>query len=151
MDKYCQNNLEDTVRENDGNEQDGLTKGILDILLDKDNRDPIVLTDGEGRRISFEQIAIIPYERANDWNLYVLLKPIDKIDGIQDDEAVVFKIIEDESGNPVLIVETDEKVAVEVFSEYYKLFDEVRSRRGMDDEIACFVRQLNKKHKGDKK
>ena len=149
MDKYCQNNLEDTVRENDGNEQDGLTKGILDILLDKDNRDPIVLTDGEGRRISFEQIAIIPYERANDWNLNVLLKPIDKIDGIQDDEAVVF-FVDEVDGNHVLKVEKDESIAIDVFNEYYKLLDEVGKKHKVNDAITNLIKQLSKKRKGDK-
>ena len=149
MDKYCQNNLEDTVRENDGNEQDGLTKGILDILLDKDNRDPIVLTDGEGRRISFEQIAIIPYERANDWNLNVLLKPIDKIDGIQDDEAVVF-FVDEVDGNHVLKVEKDESIAIDVFNEYYKLLDVVGKKHKVNDAITNLIKQLSKKRKGDK-
>ena len=93
---------------------------ILDILLDEDNKDPIVLIDNNGRRLSFEQIAVIPY---ND-KIYCVLKPIDKIDNIEDDEAIVFYVEEEEGKEPVLMVETDEKTAISVFDEYYNLLDE---------------------------
>ena len=45
---------------------------ILDVLLDENNKEPIVLVDGEGKKLSFEQIAVIPY---ND-KVYCVLKPI---------------------------------------------------------------------------
>ena len=48
---------------------------IYDILLDEGNREPIVLTDDNGRKTAFEQIAVIPYNE----KLYCILWPIDKI------------------------------------------------------------------------
>lgn len=93
---------------------------IIDILLDEDNKDPIVLVDGNGRKLSFEQIAVIPH---ND-KIYAVLKPIDKIENVQDDEAIVFFVEEEDGKEPVLRVETDEKVAIDVFEEYYNLLDE---------------------------
>ena len=101
-------------------EQEMEREDILDILLDEDNKDPIVLIDNNGRRLSFEQIAVIPY---ND-KIYCVLKPIDKIDNIEDDEAIVFYVEEEEGKEPVLMVETDEKTAISVFDEYYNLLDE---------------------------
>ena len=92
---------------------------ILDVLLDENNKEPIVLVDGEGKRLSFEQIAVIPY---ND-KVYCVLKPIDQIDNVADDEAIVFYVDEREGEEPVLLVETDEKIAMDVFDEYYNLLD----------------------------
>ena len=94
-------------------------KDIYEILLDEDNRDPIVLVDGNGRKTAFEQIAVIPYNE----KLYCILKPIDKMENVADDEAVVFFV--DEKGDEnVLEVETDELTALEVFEQYYNLLDE---------------------------
>ncbi len=93
---------------------------IVDVLLDENNKEPIVLVDGNGKKITFEQIAVIPF---ND-KLYCVLKPVDKIDGVADDEAIVFYVQEEEGKAPVLMVETDEKVAMDVFDEYYNLLDE---------------------------
>ena len=93
---------------------------ILDVLLDEDNKDPIVLMDEKGKQLSFEQIAVIPY---ND-NIYAVLKPIDKIENVADDEAIVFFVQERDGMPPVLMVETDESVAMSVFDEYYNLLDE---------------------------
>ena len=56
--------------------------------------------------------------------LYAILKPISKLPGIADDEAIVFAVEEDENGNGGLKVETDEPTAMKVFDEYYKLLDE---------------------------
>lgn len=92
---------------------------IIDVLMDEDNKDPIVLMDGTGKRLSFEQIAVIPYNE----KLYCVLKPIDKIENVNDDEAIVFYVDEQEGREPVLMVETDEKIAMDVFDEYYNLLD----------------------------
>lgn len=101
-------------------EQEEQQPDIIDILLDEDNKDPIVLVDGQGKKLSFEQIAVIPCNN----KIYCVLKPIDKIENVQDDEAIVFFVDEQEGKEPVLMVETDEKVAMDVFDEYYNLLDE---------------------------
>ncbi len=93
---------------------------IVDVLLDENNKEPIVLIDGNGRKIAFDQIAVIPYKD----KLYCVLKPIDEIENVADDEAIVFFVHEEEGKEPVLMVETNEKVAMEVFDEYYNLLDE---------------------------
>ncbi|MBE7074520.1 MAG: DUF1292 domain-containing protein [Clostridiales bacterium] len=93
---------------------------ILDILLDEDNEDPITLYDENSKAIKFDQVAIIPM----DDKLYAILKPIDEIKGVADDEAIVFAINENDNGETTLIVETDEPTAMRVFDEYYRLLDE---------------------------
>ncbi len=93
--------------------------GLLDILLDEDNEDPITLYDDNDKAIRFDQVAIIPL---ND-KLYAILKPIDELEGVADDEAIVFYVNEQANGDATLEVETDEPTAILVFDEYYKLLD----------------------------
>lgn len=92
---------------------------LLDILLDEDNEEPITLYDENSKAIKFDQVAIIPL----DDRLFAILKPIDAIPGVADDEAIVFSINENDNGETTLIVETDESLAMRVFDEYYKLLD----------------------------
>ena len=93
---------------------------LLDILLDEDNEDPIKLYDENGKEYKFDQVALIPL----DERLYAILKPIDKIKGVADDEAIVFAVNEKEGEETTLIVETDESVATRVFDEYYRILDQ---------------------------
>lgn len=94
-------------------------KDILDILLDEENKDPIILVDANGNKLIFAQIAIIPLFN----KLYCILKPLDKIEHIADDEAIVFYV--DETLNPpCLKIETNKKKAVKVFLEYYDMLEE---------------------------
>ncbi|MGN0806464.1 MAG: DUF1292 domain-containing protein, partial [Candidatus Coproplasma sp.] len=97
---------------------------IIDILLNEENKDPIILSDNSGRKIAFEQIAVIPY----DEKLYCVLKPIDHIENVSDDEAIVFYVEERDGEEPVLMVETDELKALDVFEEYYSLLDEEQAK-----------------------
>ncbi len=92
---------------------------ILDILLDEDNEDPITLYDENDKAIKFDQVAIIPLKE----KLYAILKPIDEMEGVADDEAIVFVVNDDENGDATLEIETDEPTAIMVFDEYYKLLD----------------------------
>lgn len=95
-------------------------QNILDILLDEDNEDPITLYDKDDNAVKFDQVAIIPIEE----KLYAILKPIDKLEGVADDEAIVFYIDETNEDDVSLVVEENEDIAVKVFDEYYKLLDE---------------------------
>ncbi|MDE6551002.1 MAG: hypothetical protein K2M44_05855, partial [Clostridia bacterium] len=123
---YIDQDISDTLEDKNN---DGVVN-ILDILMDEENTQPIVLFDAVNKRkISFEQIAVIPYEEKT----YCILKPIDKIDNVADNEAAVFYVQEDGEGNalPVLKVEMDVNIARDVFLEYNKmLFDYFRNSIG---------------------
>ncbi len=99
---------------------------LLDILFDSDNTAPLIFKDEDGKELSFEQVAVIPYTSPEDDEsaVYAILKPLDYIEGIQDDEAIVFKVIQDELGDSALKIEEDEDIAREVFSQYIQLLDE---------------------------
>lgn len=92
---------------------------IVDILLDEDNEEPITLYDENDKAIKFDQVAIIPH----DEKLYAILKPIDEMEGVNDDEAIVFVVRQDNEGNSYLEIESDEPTAIKVFDEYYTLLD----------------------------
>lgn len=102
------------------------SEDLLDILLDKDNKKPIVLRDKNGREMCFEQVAVVPYNNA----LYCILKPLDAIEGIRDDEAIVFICDTDENGNTVVKIVLDEEVAIAVFEQYYVLLVEANMPDG---------------------
>ena len=53
---------------------------------------------------------------------------MDKIDGIADDEAIVFLVDEDADGNTILRVEENEEVAIAVFDKYYDLLEEATKK-----------------------
>jgi hypothetical protein len=94
---------------------------LLDVLLDENNTAPIYMYDSKGNQLQFEQVAVIPY---GEDDLYCILKPITKIPGVKDDEAIVFLVDEDENGEAILKVEGREEIAISVFDQYYNLVEE---------------------------
>lgn len=99
---------------------------LLDVLLDQDNKEPIVLMDETGKQLTFEQVAVIPYQVRKQDRLYCVLKPLDQIEGIADDEAIVFLVDTDDEGNSIIRIEEDEEVAIAVFDKYYDLLEEAQ-------------------------
>lgn len=93
---------------------------LLDILLDESNDEPISLFDEDDNEVKFEQVAVIPENE----KIYAILKPIDEMEGVADDEAIVFVADYDEDGRTVLTLEKDEPTAIKVFDKYYQLLDE---------------------------
>ena len=89
-------------------------KSLVDILLDDNNCENIKLTSDDGVETLFEQVAIIPIED----NVYALLHPLDKIDGVEEDQALVFLIDEE---NDKIVLEQNDDIVDEVFEEYYEL------------------------------
>lgn len=93
---------------------------IIDQLLDPNNDENIVLYDEDNNPVEFEQIAIIP----KDDSVYVLLAPVTPMEGVGEDEAVVFVIEEDEEGEALLSIVMEDDVIDSVFAEYEALLDE---------------------------
>ncbi|MCH5351648.1 MAG: DUF1292 domain-containing protein [Clostridiales bacterium] len=113
------------------NMYDNESPRLIDILLDPNSTEPIVLMDENGRQVEFEQVAIIPQVVDGQKTLFVILKPLDKIEGIADDEAIVFRMhFEEDDEDVKLKAETREEIANAVFDEYYKMLEEKRQREG---------------------
>ena len=80
----------------------------IDRFFDENNFDNITLEDNNGKSIEFEQIAIVDY----DESYYAILKPVSKIDNVEEDEVLVFRI--DEEKDELAYVD-DEALAEKVF------------------------------------
>lgn len=88
---------------------------------DDDDDEIITLENANGELIDFEPIAMI----ANKGKLYALLVPVEKLDGMDDDECLVFECTQnDENGNPIYNIELDDNIIDEVMASYDKLYDE---------------------------
>ena len=88
----------------------------IEKILDEENSDPVVLFDENKKENKFDQVAVIPL----DEKIYVILKPLTKIAGISDDEALVF-VIEEIDDEDCLVIVDDMKIVDKVFLEYYEL------------------------------
>lgn len=88
----------------------------IDMLLDENNTDNIKLFNEENEEVEFEQIALVPIEE----KVYAILKPVQTMDGVAEDEALVFGIEEIDDEDCLVIVEED-AIVDKVFEEYYKM------------------------------
>ncbi|MDY5042022.1 MAG: DUF1292 domain-containing protein [Eubacteriales bacterium] len=91
-------------------------KSQIEMLLDENNNENLKLYDENNKETEFEQIAVIPLNE----KIYAILKPVTKIVGVNDDEALVFSIEEIDDEDCIVLVD-DEKIVDEVFKEYYEL------------------------------
>ena len=89
----------------------------IDKIYDDDNTENIILFNGAGVPISFEQIALIPHEGRD----YVILKPVIPMEGVGEDEGLVFCI----SKSPEeLSLVTDLSLIDSIFTVYDRLVAE---------------------------
>ncbi len=87
---------------------------VVDMLLDPDNESPITCVSEDGELVKLDQIAIIPLKD----KLYAILKPITKVEGVADNEALVFNVdIEEDT----IAIVNDFKLIDKVFEVYYDL------------------------------
>ena len=97
---------------------------IIDVLLD-DEITEITLIDENGNNVRFYKEAIIPYTVDGEHRIYAILEPIDKVDGVEEGEGLVFRVYTLEvDGEDNIEIEDDFDVIEGVFEEYNKLFDE---------------------------
>lgn len=87
--------------------------------MEFDNDDIIVLKTVDGEEIRFIEIAGI----AHNGSFYAILQPEQLIEGMNDDEALVFKVSRLENGEQKFEIELDDEIIDAVFSIYYKLLD----------------------------
>ena len=91
----------------------------IDMLYDENNSEPIVLYSETGEEIIFDQIAIIPL----NGNTYAILQPQVLLEGMEENEALVFELVTPEE-ETILKLVVDDKVIDDVFQVYYDLLAE---------------------------
>lgn len=90
----------------------------IDKLYDEENNDLIYLFNEKGEEIAFEQIALIPIIETT----YVILKPVRPLEGLQEDEGLVFEIKTNNEEEYLSLV-VDEDIIDDVFDIYFKLVE----------------------------
>ncbi len=96
--------------------KEDVEKSPIECLLDEENSEDIVLYDEKNKKTVFEQVAVIPMQN----KIYAILKPAEKILGIEDDQALVF-VIEEIDGEDCLRLVEDDKTIDDAFEQYYEL------------------------------
>ena len=92
----------------------------IDKLYDEENNDLIYLFNEKGEEIAFEQIALIPIKQ----DTFAILKPVVPLEGLNEDEGLVFEIKVNEDGLEYLMLVVDEKTIDDVFEIYFRLVEE---------------------------
>ena len=92
----------------------------VEALLDPNNNEPIVLYNDEGEGDVYHQIAITNVGGA----LFAILKPEHPFKGMDEDEALVFALEENDEGDKSLLLVTDPELVKAAFEDYYNLLRE---------------------------
>ena len=88
--------------------------------------DIITLTNADGEDIDFIEVAGISYKGG----YYAILQPVNLLDGMKEDEALVFRVNGDREGTDQFELETDDGIVDGVFEEYNRLLDEQEEQEG---------------------
>ena len=94
----------------------------LDHMVN-DNDDIVTLLSDDGEEIDFIEVAGIAYRGS----FYAVLQPVELLDGMEDDEALVFKVTRGKDGEDKFEIELDDAVIDAVFEEYNRLLDEAEA------------------------
>ena len=94
-------------------------KGLPESMehMEEDDDDVVTLLSANGEEIDFVEIAGIAYKGS----FYAILQPVELLEGMDDDEALVFKVTRGKDGEDKFEIELDDSVIDAVFAEYNKL------------------------------
>ena len=87
---------------------------------DYSEEDIVTLKSANGDEVDFLEIAGIAY----NGSFYVILQPVELLDGMDDDEALVFKVSKGTHGEDNFEIVLDDEIIDAVFAKYEKLYDE---------------------------
>ena len=85
--------------------------------------DIVTLLSATGEEVDFVEIAGIAYKGS----FYAILQPVELLEGMDDDEALVFKVTRGKDGEDKFEIELDDSVVDAVFAEYNKLYEEAHA------------------------
>lgn len=80
-----------------------MEKTAVEIILDENNEENVTLSYGENEEeVEFEQVAVVEL----DDDVFAILHPLDVIEGVEEEEVLVFKI--DKANKEIELVEDQE-------------------------------------------
>ena len=71
----------------------------------------------------------------NRW--FVVMKPVEKLDDIEEDEVLIYEIAENEDGNDVFMAIEDEALLQRVFDEFMAEVEKMEGCECDDSDCAC--------------
>ena len=83
----------------------------------------ITLTTADGDDVDFIEIAVIPYNE----KFYAILQPVELLDGMEEDDALVFNVTRTPDDEANFELELNEEAIEAVFEIYNKLLDEAEA------------------------
>ena len=90
-------------------------------MLDEEYADDIVtLMTESGEEVDFVEIAGI----AHNGKFYAILQPVELLEGMEEDEALVFEVVRNADGSDGFNVVLDDEIIDAVFEEYNRLLEE---------------------------
>ena len=96
----------------------------LGTVVDEEEYDDIVtLLSADGEEVDFVEIAGIAY----GGEFYAILQPVELLEGMEDDEALVFKVSRGENGEDQFDIVLDDEIIDGVFNEYEKLLEQANA------------------------
>lgn len=96
-------------------------KGAIDMVNCEDNI--VTLLSDKGEEIDFIEIINIGYKG----NFYTVLQPVLLLEGMSDDEALVFKVTKGTDGKERFEIELEEAIIDWIFQEYQKILSEANN------------------------
>ncbi len=99
-------------------------KDPIEALFDENDTSVITLYNEKNEAVEFEQIAVIPLNE----DIFAILQPVILPEGANEDEALVFMLVEQEDGVAINLVK-DDAVIDAVFEEYYRLIKEQENKK----------------------
>ena len=97
-----------------------------------DCEDIVELTTEDGKKLKFYFVGTIEYKGKN----YSAFEPAEEIDGIEDDDLIIFELSGDDEETADLLPVEDEALLDEVFEEFCRVLEE--------DELAEEAESLEK-------
>ncbi len=85
-----------------------------------DEEDIVELTTDDGKKLKFYFVGTIEYKGKN----YSAFEPAEQIDGIEDDDLVIFELAGDDEETADLLPVEDEALLDEVFEEFCRVLEE---------------------------
>ncbi len=82
--------------------------------------DIVELTTEDGKKLKFYFVGTIEYKGKN----YSAFEPAEQIDGIEDDDLIIFELSGDDEETADLLPVEDEKLLDEVFEEFCRVLEE---------------------------
>ena len=93
----------------------------------------ITLYDENNNPVDFDEVAVIEYSG----DFYALLQPVEPMEGLGEDEAIIFKIVQKDDETDEFEPVTDDGVLDAVFNEYLKMEAQFADECGCDCDCDC--------------